>query len=369
MPAFASTCRTLLACMLTSLSAQSTAPPEKVAVRKDSAGFVLTPSGAPFTPWGFNQDRDYQHRLLEDYWSAEWPTVDQDFREMKQLGANLVRIDLQFARFMDAPGKPNPANLARLEKLVQLAESLGLYLDITGLGSYREKDIPAWYGAMPEGARWAAHAQFWEAIAKTCAGRPGVFAYNLMNEPVVSADRRPPGAWLHSSELGGLHYLEFITLDPAGRKRPEIAQQWIRQMTLAIRKYDARSMVTVGLVLLNLRTPEDEAGFPPSKIAPEVDFLAVHMYPEKDKLDTAIETLTRYRKAGKPVLIEETYPLRCSVPELRTFIERSRSIASGYLGFYWGQTPEQLKDSTAPSDRRTLRWLELFQLMRPERLQ
>jgi hypothetical protein len=127
--------------------------------------------------------------------------------------------------------------------------------------------------------------------------------------------------------------------------------------------------VTVGLVLLNPRKPEDEAGFPPSKIAPEVDFLAVHMYPEKDKLDTAIDTLTRYRKAGKPVLIEETYPLRCSVPELRAFIERSRSIASGYLGFYWGQTPEQLKDSTTPSDRRTLRWLELFQTIGPDRRQ
>jgi hypothetical protein len=183
--------RAFLACMLACLStAQSAAPPEKVAVRKDGAGFVLTPSGAPFTPWGFNQDRDYQHRLLEDYWSAEWATVEQDFREMKQLGANLVRIDLQFARFMDAPGKPNPANLARLEKLVQFAESLGLYLDITGLGSYREKDIPAWYGAMPEGARWAAQAQFWEAIAKTCAGRPGVFG-----------DRRPGAA--QSAQTGG----------------------------------------------------------------------------------------------------------------------------------------------------------------------
>ncbi|MGA3238292.1 MAG: cellulase family glycosylhydrolase [Bryobacteraceae bacterium] len=363
--------RAFLACMLACLSAaQPNTPPEKVAVRKDGAGFVLTPSGAPFTPWGFNQDRDYQHRLLEDYWSAEWPTVERDFREMRKLGANLVRIDLQFASFMDAPGKPNAANLARLEKLVQLAEGLGLYLDITGLGSYREKDVPAWYGAMPEGAHWAAQAQFWEAIAKTCAGRPGVFAYNLMNEPVVSSDRRLPGAWLHPSELGGLHYLEYINLDPAGRKRTEIAQRWIRQMTLAIRKYDARSMVTVGMVLLNLRKPEEEAGFPPSKIAPELDFLAIHMYPEKDKLDTAIETLTRYRKAaGKPVLIEETYPLRCSVPELRAFIERSRSIASGYPGFYWGQTPEQLKDSTKPGDLRTLRWLELFRLIAPDHRQ
>jgi hypothetical protein len=84
--------RTPLACVLACLSAaQSATPLEKVAVRRDGADFVLTPSGAASTPWGFNQDRDYQHRLLEEYSSAERPTVEQDFREIKQLGANLVR--------------------------------------------------------------------------------------------------------------------------------------------------------------------------------------------------------------------------------------------------------------------------------------
>jgi hypothetical protein len=286
---------------------------------------------------------------------------------MKKLGGNLVRIDLQFASFMDAPDKPNPVNLARLEKLVQLAESLGLYLDITGLGSYREKDVPAWYGAILEGARWAAQAQFWEAIAKICAGHSGVFAYNLMNEPSASSDRRPPGAWLHPSELAGLHYLEFINLDPTGRQRPEIAEQWIRRMTLAIRKHDKPSMVTVGLVLLSLRKPEQAGGFPPSKIAPGVDFLAVHMYRKKTSWTPP---LTRLLVIGMPACrcwSKRFTRSAASVPELRAFIERSRSIASGYLGFYWGQTPEQLKDSTAPSDRRTLRWLELFQTIGPNR--
>jgi hypothetical protein len=57
---------------------------------------------------------------------------------------------------MDAPGMPDTANLARLENLVQLGESLGLYLDITDLGSYRENDVPPWYSAMPESDRWTA---------------------------------------------------------------------------------------------------------------------------------------------------------------------------------------------------------------------
>ena len=64
---------------------------------------------------------------------------------MKQLGAHIVRLHLQFDRFMDAPGRPNQPSLARLAKVVDPAEQLNLYLDITGLGTYRLKDVPDWY--------------------------------------------------------------------------------------------------------------------------------------------------------------------------------------------------------------------------------
>ena len=62
-----------------------------VRVSDDGRGFVLADSGAPFVPWGFNYDHDEDGRLLEDYWAGEWPRVEEDFREMKQLGANVVR--------------------------------------------------------------------------------------------------------------------------------------------------------------------------------------------------------------------------------------------------------------------------------------
>src|SRR5262249_19562829 len=155
----------------------------------------------PFTPWGFNYGRDQRFRLIEDYWGPEWSTIERQFKEMKQLGANVVRIHLQLARFMDAVDKVNRPNLTRLVALVRLAETNGLHLDLTGLGSYRETDVPPWYGALSEQDRWRAQAFFWEAVATACADRPGVFAYNLMNEPIVSAERRAPGAWTRPSDL------------------------------------------------------------------------------------------------------------------------------------------------------------------------
>src|SRR5688572_509752 len=122
-----------------------------------------------FVPWGFNYDRDHKLRLLEEYWEKEWATVEQDFREMKALGGNVVRIHLQFAQFMDGPDRPNKENLARLKRLVRFAEQIDIRLDITGLGSYRKGDVPDWYNTRNEARRCEMQANFWSAIARTCA--------------------------------------------------------------------------------------------------------------------------------------------------------------------------------------------------------
>ena len=83
----------------------------RVRVAEDRHGFVLGTTGKPFVPWGFNYDHDDRGRLLEDYWDAEWKAVAEDLREMHKLGANVVRIHLQFGRFMKGPAEPDPNEL------------------------------------------------------------------------------------------------------------------------------------------------------------------------------------------------------------------------------------------------------------------
>jgi len=122
-----------------------------VEVSKDKTGFVLDPSGRPFTPWGFNYDHDENGRLLEDYWQSEWPKVEAAFAQMKKMGANVVRVHLQLGKFMDGPDKPNKKALDRLSKLVGLAE-------MTGLGCYHKKDVPTWYDTLTEKDRWDVQA-------------------------------------------------------------------------------------------------------------------------------------------------------------------------------------------------------------------
>ena len=167
-----------------------------ITVSKDQKHVVQAPSGEKFIPWGFNYDHDEKGRLLEDYWEIEWPKVEKDFRDMKRLGANVVRIHLQLGKFVEGPSKPKEKALDCLAPLLDLAE---------------------------------------------------------------------------------------------------------RQNMLA--------------------------GF----------------------------------SVGKPVVIEETFALKCSVLELAQFIDRSKKNADGWLGFYWGKMPDELRGTKELSDLMTLGWLEFFE--------
>ena len=127
----------------------------------------------------------------------------------------------------------------------------------------------------------------------------------------------------------------------------------------AIRKHDERHLVTVGLVPWSLDRPGLTSGFVPEKVVGELDFVCVHIYPESGKVDEAIETLRGF-DVGKPVVIEEMFPLRSSAEELGDFIDRSRDHAAGWIGFYWGATPDELRPPQSIGEAMTLQWLEMF---------
>jgi hypothetical protein len=287
---------------------------------------------------------------------------------MKALGARVVRVHLQFGKFMDGPERPSPAALDRLEKLLALAEENRLYLDITGLACYRKKDVPAWYDALGEPARWAAQARFWEAVAGRCAKSPAVFCYDLMNEPVVPGGVRKAGDWLGPSFLGSEsgYFVQFITLDQKERPRPAIAEAWVKHLVAAVRRVDPRRLITVGLVPWSLDRPGLTSGFPPEKIAPHLDFVAVHLYPERGKHAEAMDTLRGFA-VGKPLVVEETFPLSCSPDELERVIDESKPLVSGWIGFYWGTPPDELRRSQSIPHALLLGWLELFEKKVKER--
>jgi hypothetical protein len=353
--------RTAIAVVLLSLMLRPAAHGETVGmpwieVAQDKTGFVLKPSAKSFIPCGFNYDHDEHGRLLEDYWESEWPRVEANFAEMKKLGANVVRIHLQLAKFMDGPHQANQKALNRLSKLIELAEREQLYVDVTGLGCYHKVDVPVWYDKLVEQGRWDVQARFWEAVAARCANSPAIFCYDLMNEPVVPGGRRNDGDWL-GPPFAGSHFVQFITLDQKNRPRPDIARQWIQHLVAVIRKVDRRHLITVGLVDWSLDRKGLTSGFVPAKIESDIDFLCVHLYPASGRLDEAARTLKGF-SVGKPVVVEETFPLKCAPKELDELIGRSQ--AAGWISFYWGKPPAELRQSKQIGDAILLQWLELF---------
>ncbi len=180
-----------------------------------------------------------------------------------------------------------------------------------------------------------------------------------MNEPVVPGGRRKDGDWL-GPPFAGSYFVQFITLNQRDRPRPDIARAWVHHLAAGVRAKDRRHLITVGLVPWSLDRPGLTSGFVPSKIADDLDFISVHIYPKKGKLKEALDTLAGFA-VGKPILIEETFPLGCSTAELEQFIDASRKHAAGWIGFYWGQPPEELRRMDTISAALTLGWLELFE--------
>ena len=338
---------------------------EFVRVADDGRGFILSDSHQRFVPWGMNYGNS--GRLLEDFWATEWPTIARDFADMKALGANVVRVHLQIGKFMDGPERPNQQSLDRLSDLLSLAERTGLYLDLTGLACYRTKDVPAWYDALDDPKRWNAQCEFWKAVAARCARSPAAFCYDLMNEPLAPGGHREPGKWYSGSNFGGYDFLQFIALDQGKQPREQVARDWIATLSKAIRRQDQRHLITVGLL------PWDAkwgylSGFLPEKIAPELDFVCVHIYPEAGKVSEALAGLKKFA-VGKPLVIEETFPLSCSAQELTQFLLESRTVTCGWMGHYDGKTIadfEQLEKARTItlSQSMYLSWLRLFHDLR-----
>jgi hypothetical protein len=233
-----------------------------------------------------------------------------------------------------------------------------LYLDLTGLGCYHAH--PDWYGSLEESVRWEVQARFWEAVARTCRDSPAVFCYNLMNEPILPGKDKTEEEWL-TGEFGGKHFVQRIALDLGDRTREEVARKWVERLVTAIRAHDSRHLITVGVIPWALVFPEARPLFYSPRASEKLDFVSVHFYPEKGKVDEARKALSVY-DIGKPLVVEEIFPLKCGIDELDAFIEGSRRHADGWIGFYWGTTVEQYRARENPSiaDAITREWLEYF---------
>jgi hypothetical protein len=333
-----------------------------IRVSENGDHFVIGDTGARFIVWGVNYDHNTAGELLDEYWIDRWDQVVEDFSEIKQLGANCVRIHLQLGKFVDSPDRINEAALNQFVKLLRLAESQSLYLDVTGLACYHKSNVPDWYEQQTEQERWRTQAFFWRSIASVCAASPAVFCYDLMNEPILPGEQ-PESQWL-AGELGGKFFVQRLSLDLADRSRQAIAKSWVDAMVGAIREHDDKHLITVGVIPWVFAFGGGKPLFYSPDVSERLDFVSVHFYPGKDQVDKALAALKAY-DIGKPLVVEEMFPLKCSEAELVSFVNQSKPLVDGWMSFYWGSTAAQLReaDDATISHAITASWLDRFQSM------
>ncbi len=330
---------------------------ERVRIAPDRPRFELAESGKTFVPWGFNFVGRFG-RIVEEYWQDDWPSLEEDFRRMRALGANVVRLHLQVGTYMKSAGEVDPDALKLLARTLDLAQQCGLYLDLTGLGCYHLDAVPAWYDELPEAERWAVQARFWEAIAKTGAGHPAVFCYDLMNEPIIGQAKAGEHPWL-TGELGGQYFVQRIANQPGERDRREIAEAWVAKMVQAIRKHDQDALVTVGVIPWAHVWPNAQPIFYAPEVARHLDFVSVHFYPKKGEVEKTLAALAVY-DIGKPLVVEETFPLNCSLEELDAFVDGAGPRVDGWISHYFGHSIEEHAKGAQPGGKLTAGFLEYW---------
>ena len=283
--------------------------------------------------------------------------VEREFGEMKAAGTTVARVHPEMFHILTGPGQSEAQALDRLERLLQIAETSGIRLKITGLACYKISERMDWYDAMEEQERWRTQAFFWETIARTCAKSPAVFAYDLVNEP-GAVGKRADGWYL--GRMGEVEFCQRLSLDAGDRSGDDIFREWTKRMVSAIRKHDKKHLITMGML------PFPSAN---KAAAEQLDFVSPHLYPKAGEVDEEIKLLEKF-DWGKPIVIGETFPLRCGVDDERDFLLKSRSIAHGWIGHWPDESPAQLAKLEETGEATIhgaiwLSWVNLFKELGP----
>lgn len=326
---------------------------EFVKISPDKKGFVLDPSGDRYVPWGHNYASvDIMERLKDP------ARVDREFAEMKAAGTTVARVHPEMPVLLRGPDQVNPEGFDRLARLLDIAEKSGIYLQITGLACYQINDRMAWYDALDDESRWKVHEFFWSSVAKTCAGSPAVFCYDLVNEPAASGKRAD--GW-YTGRMGDVEFCQRLALDQPQRSGDDIFREWTGRMVAAIRKHDPQRLITLGML-----------PFPGAykAAAEQLDFVSPHLYPKSDEVDKEIALLKQF-DYGKLIVIGETFPLSCGVADLREFLLQSRGLAQGWIGHWPDDSPKELAELKKQGKITLvqgiwLSWVELFREIGPE---
>jgi len=63
---------------------------------------------------------------------------------------------------------------------------------------------------------------------------------------------------------------------------------------------------------------------------------------------------------GKPLVVEETFPLSCSLEELKQFVDATSDRTDGWISHYFGHTIEEHRAGAEPAGAMVADFLEYW---------
>ncbi len=321
-------------------------PLPKIHIAKDGRSFE-TDRGKRFVPFGVNYFRPDTGWAPQVWKQFDAEATRKDFARMRELGVNCVRVFLSYGSFQMETNRLSPEGLAKFDQFLEIAEQNGIYVHPTGPDHW--EGPPGW----PVTDRYADEVAlgavefFWKEFAVRYRGRPVIFAYDLLNEPMVGWDTPPMrekwNRWLEKkydsvekmSRAWGATNQNFafgsISIPPKEdcpgcarlldfqNFREDIANDWTRRQSAAIKVADPQALVTVGLIQWSVPTPSggSYSAFRPAQQARWLDFMEIHFYPlanglyqyapedEARNLSYLENVVREVARCDKPVVIAE----------------------------------------------------------------
>lgn len=204
-----------------------------------------------------NQIKGMNYYPQANPWQKMWENfdpviLDEDFKQIHQLGFNTIRIFVQYDHF----GKANvyDSELEKLKKLMDIAEKHELKVIVTLFDFFLDYAI----------AHWTIADRHAEIITTSLATHPALLAWDIKNEP---------------------------DLDYENHGKREV-NRWLDFMIKRLRRYDPQTILTIGWSQI-----EEAHQFEGS-----LDLLSFHYYRDALKLKNEIEKLS----VEKPLFIGET---------------------------------------------------------------
>jgi len=355
------------------VKSDSTSGMEFIRVAPDGWHFETAETHKTFIPFGVNYyDPATYHTAPYGAYSVigsfDSVRTDRHFAQLKNLGANIVRIFLSTVSFEPQLFHLNDTSFQTLDVLMSVARKNNMYLILDLVETWEGE--PPWqsWEFFAEDQTLQGFEFLLNAFGKRYNNEPAVFAWDLINEP----ETRGPNSGIMVDLFGEWVRFKYRTTDSlksawddyplAGESwnqieapayetftdqedrgdtrfydfqilREDIAYNWTRRLTDALRAADTNHMITVGLDQHSVPFKPDGtfykpySSFNPHKIAPLLDYISVHGYDWwGEYAGEFIEGLLRYSYAEKPVVLEEF-----DLNDLDLSIDKIKRSCSGWL--------------------------------------